>query len=39
MKLYFKEEYLGDIQDANREGAWVYGTLKPTANMKSIKHS
>lgn len=37
MKLYFKEDYLGDIQDANREGAWVYGTFKPTANIEKYK--
>jgi len=37
MKLYFQEEYLGDIQDANREGAWVYGKLKPTANIEKYK--
>jgi len=37
MKLYFKEEYLGDIQDANREGAWVYGTFKLTANIGKYK--
>ncbi|MCM3030926.1 MULTISPECIES: hypothetical protein [unclassified Niallia] len=37
MKLYYKEEYLGDIHDANREGAWVYGTFKPAANIEKIK--
>lgn len=37
MKLYYKEEYLGDIQDVNREGVWVYGTFKPTANIERYK--
>lgn len=37
MKLYFKEEYLGDIQNANREGPWVYGTFKPKANIEKYK--
>lgn len=37
MKLYFKEEYLGDIQDANREGSWVYGTFKPTVHVEKYK--
>ncbi|MFP7473441.1 pre-toxin TG domain-containing protein [Niallia taxi] len=37
MKLYFKEEYLGDIQDVNKEGAWLYGTFKPIANIEKYK--
>lgn len=37
MKLYFKEEYLGDIQYSNREGAWVNGLFKPTRKFEKYK--
>ncbi|MFP9131177.1 hypothetical protein [Niallia sp. BSM11] len=37
MKLYFKEKYIGDILDANREGSWVYGIFKPTGNYEKYK--
>lgn len=37
MKLYFKDEYLGYIQDSTGEGAWVYGTLNPSENIDKYK--
>ncbi|MFP7473446.1 hypothetical protein SFC55_20795 [Niallia taxi] len=37
MKLYFKEEYLGDIQNVKREGTWVNGLFKPAGNFEQFK--
>lgn len=39
MKLNCKEGYLGDIQDANREGAWVYEHSNLQQTSKNLRQS
>ena len=33
MKLYFTNKFLGDIDNINVEGSWMYGEIFPTINM------
>ncbi|BBP89855.1 hypothetical protein BsIDN1_34730 [Bacillus safensis] len=33
MKLYFLNEFLGDIRDINVDGMWVNGEIIPSNNI------
>lgn len=35
--LYFQDECLGEIQDINTEGMWMYGKLIPNQNIVKFK--
>ncbi|MFP7416672.1 hypothetical protein [Priestia filamentosa] len=37
MKLYFLDEYLGDIENPKVEGLWMYGTIKPTEKLEKYR--
>ncbi|MFP7226431.1 hypothetical protein [Priestia filamentosa] len=37
MKLYFSDEYLGDIESPKVEGLWMYGTIKPTESLEKYR--
>ena len=37
MFLYFQDECLGEIQDINTEGMWMYGKLIPNQNIVKFK--
>ncbi|MDM5200695.1 hypothetical protein QUF79_21990 [Fictibacillus enclensis] len=37
MFLYFKGEYLGEILNVNKEGAWMYGELKANENLEKFR--
>ncbi|MEK3644426.1 hypothetical protein [Aeribacillus sp. FSL M8-0235] len=37
MFLYFQDECLGEIQDINTEGMWMYDKLIPNQNIVKFK--
>lgn len=37
MFLYFKDEYLGEIFNVNKEGTWMYGELKADGNLDKFR--
>ncbi|WP_420909372.1 hypothetical protein [Aneurinibacillus migulanus] len=37
LKLYFQNEYLGEIQGASVEGMWMNGRIIPSKNMNRFK--
>ncbi len=36
MKLYFLDEFLGDIQNINVEGMWINAEFTPSKNMEKF---